>query len=118
LKGWEPRWQSIGLLTIANLSSINAYVGVHRAKLNGQLMYIRRAIEWNNGGFRKRLSDYIRNSDSARKHRSGSLIHKHRHELYIDTDKKAEAAAVADNLESALIEKYNPPWNKMRKIKS
>lgn len=37
-------------------------------------MYVGRAIELNNGGFRKRLSDYSRGSDSARNHKSGRLI--------------------------------------------
>lgn len=37
-------------------------------------MHIGRAIKLNNGDFRKRLSDYRRESDSSRKHKTGKKI--------------------------------------------
>ena len=42
--------------------------------INGNTKYVGRSIELHNGGFRKRLSDYRRQSDSARTHSSGRTI--------------------------------------------
>jgi hypothetical protein len=82
-------------------------------------MYVGRAIELNNGGFRKRLSDYRRSSDSTRAHTSGQMINKHLSEIttYIlivgDTE---EAVELTKKLEGEFIAKYNPPWNYMKNI--
>jgi len=83
-------------------------------------MYIGRAIELYNGGFRKRLSDYIRESNSARKHLSGRIIYEHLDEIttYLlivgDTE---EAVAETKCLEGQFIAYYNfPEWNKQLNI--
>ena len=81
-------------------------------------MYIGRAVELNNGGFRKRLSDYRRDSDSARRHKSGSTIYENLDSISVDvlvvgTDQ--DAIEVTKKLEGPFIQKYQPPWNKMLK---
>lgn len=114
IQEWDRKWQRIGTLETVNLTPYNHYVGLYRAFLHGNLVYIGRAIEWNNGGFRKRLSDYRRESNSARKHSSGQLMYTHRHELQIDIMITGEGQAAADHarvLEKIFIGKYNPPWN-------
>ena len=58
-------------IKMANLTPYNHCVGLYRHVINGKTMYVGRAIELHNGGFRKRLSDYCRESNSARKHTSG-----------------------------------------------
>lgn len=111
---WEREWEYIGILQNANLSQYRNYVGVYKAILHGKLVYIGRAIEWNNGGFRKRLSDYTRDSNSARKHKSGQLMNNYAGELQmyiIKTGTDEKAAQNARKLELALIGKYDPPWN-------
>lgn len=116
LSSWENEWRYIGRLESASLTPFNKSVGLYKACLNGKIMYIGRAVEWNNGGFRKRLSDYRRESDSARKHSSGQNMYNNRGNLDIYiliTGQDAEAAKIAAVLEKALIGKYNPPWNKM-----
>lgn len=113
---WEASWRPLGILSSANISHLSGYVGLYRANLNGKIVYIGRAVEYDNGGLRKRLSDYTRESDSARKHRSGQLMHQHASELFIDvliTGSDSDAADVAKNLEPYLIGKYRPEWNKM-----
>ena len=60
LKEWERSWKSIGILSSANISDLSKYVGLYRAKLGSKVVYVGRAIEYDNGGLRKRLSDYTR----------------------------------------------------------
>lgn len=114
LRQWESSWKSIGTLTTANLSSLSNYVGLYRASLGSEIVYIGRATEYSNGGLRKRLSDYTRKSNSARKHNSGRLMHKHADDLRIEvliTGSDAEAANIAKQLERCFIGKYKPKWN-------
>ena len=116
---WDCEWQSIGMLRDADLSAYNSCVGLYRHVIDGKTMYVGRAVELHNGGFRKRLSDYRRDSDSARKHQSGKTIHQHLDEIetYIlvvgDTD---EAVCVTKQLEGPFVRRYNPPWNKQINI--
>lgn len=112
---WESGWQSIGILSDADLTPYNKFVGLYRARLGGRIVYIGRAIEFSNGGFRKRLSDYRRQSDSARKHESGQQMNTYSDQISIDilvTGDDAAAADVARELERLLIGKYTPEWNK------
>lgn len=67
---WDKKWVCIGPLKTANLTPYNHCVGLYRHVVNGRIMY----VELNNGSFRKRLSDYRRESDSSRKHSSGKII--------------------------------------------
>jgi hypothetical protein len=115
IRQWESSWEHLGTLATASLSHLSDSVGLYRAKLNGRIVYIGRAVEYNNGGLRKRLSDYTRDSDSARKHQSGQKMHKHAHELQIEiliTGDDAEAAQIAKKLEVYFVGKYQPEWNK------
>lgn len=74
LSQWDSRWIYLGTLSslsLENLQTYNKSIGLYKAEMNGEITYLGRAIEYNNGGFRKRLRDYVRNSDSARTHGSG-----------------------------------------------
>ncbi len=118
LREWESSWEHLGTLSSASLSHLSRSVGLYRAKLRGKVVYIGRAVEYSNGGLRKRLSDYRRKSDSARKHKSGQLMNRYKEELDIDvliTGSDSEAAAVAKKLEQYFIRVYSPEWNKMIK---
>ena len=117
---WDSKWVCIGRLKTADLSQYNHCVGLYRHVVNGKTMYIGRAIELHNGGFRKRLSDYRRNSDSARKHKSGRTIYQHLDEiityiLIVGDDE--EAVATTKKLEGLFIARYGfPAWNKQINI--
>ncbi|WP_409298719.1 hypothetical protein V1498_10105 [Peribacillus sp. SCS-26] len=114
---WDTQWRSIGILSNIDLTPYNKYVGLYRARLGSEIVYIGRAIEWNNGGFRKRLSDYTRESNSARTHGSGQKMYEHRHQLQIDlllVGQSENAAKVTSVLEGLMVGKYNPTWNKVK----
>lgn len=114
---WDKCWKSIGLLEFANLTPYNHCVGLYRHVINGKTMYIGRAIELNNGGFRKRLSDYRRESDSGRTHTSGKLIYKNLSKIetfILVVGNTEEAIETTKKLEKKFISLYNPPWNKQR----
>ena len=116
LAEWDNEWVNIGPLLTANLTPYNNSVGLYRHTIDGKTMYIGRAIELYNGGFRKRLSDYRRDSDSARKHKSGQLIHDNidyitTHLLIVGNDE--DSISITKSLEGQFIGKYSPPWNQM-----
>lgn len=116
---WDSQWISIGMLKTADLSQYNHCVGLYRHVVNGTTKYVGRAIELNNGGFRKRLNDYRRESNSARKHSSGQTIYQHLDEietfiLVIGND--LDAVEVTRKLEGQFVRKYNPEWNKQINI--
>lgn len=117
-------WECIGNLNEAylnnKLSKYNNCIGLYMHKINDEIMYIGRAIEYNNGGFRKRLADYCRDSSSARKHTSGQIIYQNRKNittylLIVGNDEEAKEKTII--LEKEYINKYNPPWNKQLKTK-
>lgn len=106
---WDNCWKSIGKLVDADLSLYNHYVGLYRHKIHGKVIYIGRAIELYNGGFRKRLSDYRRLNDSARKHLSGQIINSQLDKIRTDILIVGDTpSAVEDTieLEKAMIKKY------------
>ncbi|MBN6205822.1 hypothetical protein JYK21_05105 [Ralstonia pickettii] len=116
---WNAEWRNIGYLKSANLTPYNKYIGLYRHKIGGKVMYVGRAVEVSNGGFRKRLSDYRRGSDSARKHQLGRIINENLEQITTDiliVGDTAEAVKVTRLLEGQFIAKFNPPWNKQRNI--
>ena len=118
LQEWERNWEYLGTLSSSSLGHLSSSVGLYRAKLGGKVVYIGRAVEYSNGGLRKRLSDYTRGSNSARKHKSGQLMNQHADQLSIDvlvTGSDSEAANVAKKLEQYFIGIYGPEWNKIFK---
>ena len=87
--------------------------------VNGNTKYVGRAIELHNGGFRKRLSDYRRQSNSARTHSSGRTINENldrirTYILIVGDDENA--VEVTKQLEGKFIAKYRPEWNRMINI--
>ena len=114
LSEWDRKWVCIGPLKTANLTPYNHCVGLYRHVINGETVYVGRAIELNDGGFRKRLSDYRRESDSGRIHTSGRLINQNLSKIttYVlvvgDTKEDVETTK---ELEKLFVKKYNPKWN-------
>lgn len=115
LSQWDNEWKYIGILSETTDIDLPNEVGLYRAKLNGKVVYIGRAIEYSNGGLRKRLRDYTRASNSARKHGSGRLMNEHQDELRIEiliVGNSEDDAKLTRELERAFIAKYKPAWNK------
>jgi hypothetical protein len=113
---WDSEWICLGPLATANLSPHNKAIGLYRHVVGGKTVYIGRAIEWNNGGFRKRLSDYRRDSDSGRTHTSGKTININldkiiTYVLIVGYDNSA--VETTKQLEKQFILHYSPEWNVM-----
>ena len=114
LSEWDADWMPVkGGFTVLH-SDLRHYVGLFQARLGGTIMYIGKAVEVDNGGFRKRLSDFRRPSPSAREHYGAMRICDHLHDpdlqvLITGTDQRA--VEIAELLRSAMIARHLPPWN-------
>jgi excinuclease UvrABC nuclease subunit len=109
-------WTQLGLLSelTSDFSAYNADIGLYRAILNEEIVYIGKATELNNGGFRKRLRDYTRRSESARNYTAGRLMHSHMDEIYIHIlifERTSESISKINEAEAALIQQLKPKWN-------
>ena len=109
-------WVNIGLLNekSTDFSNYSKDIGVYRATLNGRLVYIGKATELHNGGFRKRLRDYTRASSSARNYPAGQLMNKNKDEIIIEIaifERSESSISRIEELESKLIKEMKPIWN-------
>ena len=113
-------WIKIGPLseTKTDFSDYSKDIGVYRAILNGEVVYIGKATELNNGGFRKRLRDYTRTSNSARNYPAGEFMHQHKDEIQIEIvifERSLDSIPGIEIFEAQLIKKFNPIWNNQNK---
>ena len=79
-----------------NISYLNKLVGLYRARWNRKIVYIERAISYNNGGLRKWLTDYVRDSESSRGNSYSSNMNRYKDQLSIDVLIVVENAATAE----------------------
>lgn len=118
LSKWDKDWKSFGKLSCINFNELNGHFGIYRFYLHNELVYLGVASEINsksNSGFRKRLTDYIRPSNSARKSKAGQRIYANRDEIdveIIDIGQDQISAIIACMLEYPMIAKHRPGWNK------
>lgn len=114
---WNSRWQDLGRLSSLNIDDLSRYnkeIGLYKARIGGEVVYIGRAIEHENGGFRKRLRDYVRESDSARTHGSGQKMNQNADSIQLSilvVGSSAEDVEAVRALERAMINLYKPNWN-------
>ncbi|NOI73987.1 hypothetical protein [Vibrio owensii] len=106
------KWIQLGFLdeSDCDFSIYNKDIGVYKGELNGELVYIGKAIELNNGGFRKRLRDYTRESDSARNYPAGIKMFENKDKVIISIS-LSDTVNEANMLEKELIKTLNPKWN-------
>jgi hypothetical protein len=110
---WDREWRYLGILGSMGLDDLRPYnqsIGLYKAEMNGKIYYIGRAIEQYNGGFRKRLRDYVRTSDSARTHKSGNYMNDNADKLSVSILILSTVEDVKA-LEVAMIRRYAPNWN-------
>ena len=112
----QMNWIALGLLneSSTDFSLYSKDIGLYRATLDGVIVYIGKATELNNGGFRKRLRDYTRASSSARNYPSGQLMNRHKDELDIEIliyERALQSVPEIEIHEKELINKINPDWN-------
>lgn len=111
-------WVTLGPLNEAetDFSKYSKDIGVYRARLNDVVVYIGKATELNNGGFRKRLRDYTRKSDSARNYPSGRMMYENRNKVIIDiiiAERSGAGIIFTERLEIELITEHKPAWNNL-----
>jgi hypothetical protein len=112
---WELKmsdWKLIGMLdeSDCNFSDYNNEIGAYKGEMNGELVYVGKATELNNGGYRKRLRDYTRVSNSARDYPAGLNMYKNRSKIVISIQ-IVSTADEAVSLERYLIKELKPKWN-------
>lgn len=113
-------WISLGPLTetTTDFSIYSNDIGIYRAILHGEVVYIGKATELNNGGFRKRFRDYTRSSNSARNYPAGELMHRHQNDIQIYIivfEKTPESNYNISAQETQLIKDLKPTWNSQLK---
>ena len=116
----QINWIALGLLNESSndFSEYSKDIGVYRAILNEKVVYIGKATELSNGGFRKRLRDYTRRSNSARNYPAGVLMHKHKDKIEIEImifERTLDSISGIETLETKLIKELNPAWNNQNK---
>lgn len=111
-------WTAIGRLadlTPEKIKYLRKTVGFYRfIDENGKEVYLGKAVEFDNGGIAKRLMDYIRPSDSARRHGSGRAIHGRKDTLIVKILKVGDdqnARTLVDETEKNMIEQFKPELN-------
>jgi len=120
-------WENLGVLSdiVSNgtLTSYSTTIGLYRASLHGQCVYIGKVTEVNNGGFKKRLRDYTRESCSARNYNSGMLMFKHKRDIEIEVlvfpmagelpshDLRTETTSQIEDMKKKLVDELSPLWN-------
>lgn len=101
-----------------SISYLSKSIGLYKATLNGKVVYIGKATEWNNGGLRKRLRDYVRKNNSARNYPSGLNMFNNKDEIHIQVlivgDCK-DSVNTTECLENLFIEEHKPEWNMLDK---
>lgn len=116
LNSWEKQWLNVGFLNSTNVDHLKSVIGVFAIidKKTKEIYAVGAGTEFNNGGLKKRLMDFIRQSDSARSHYMGKKINKHLNKievLVIKTGNSINDVVKTYDLRNALIKKYNPIWN-------
>lgn len=110
VREWDLKWDTLpGGFPVRHVA-LEDEIGLYRANLEGKPMVIGMASE-KKAGLYKRLYDFIRPSDSARKHRSGRFIHDHQHELELQVLVVGNDSAALNSLLDAMIELHQPCEN-------
>jgi hypothetical protein len=112
----ELGWQNLEGGLRGDLSQLRDKIGLYRMtdRATGEVVYIGKAVEFNNGGLRKRLSDYTREGTSGRKHKSGRIIHENMNNLKVEVfavNNDEDAVHLINNIEALTINLTNPSWN-------
>jgi len=114
LAEWDKEWQNIpGGFSVIQ-PQLRNYVGLYRALEKNLVTAIGTGVEHSNGGLRKRLRDFNRESSSARNHWIGIYIHEMQNQLVCQvliTGSDVQAAVIAKNLKPLMEEFHEPKEN-------
>lgn len=108
-------WIRLGFLNESDcdFKIYNKQIGLYRAILNDVIVYIGKATELQNGGFRKRLRDYTRKSNSARKYQSATMMNQNQATIIIEILLLNKSASSISKMEKEAIKTMKPSWNEL-----
>jgi hypothetical protein len=116
VEGWEQRWDQKWFKVEGGLTfhqtSLNSVVGVYRFSYGGKVVVIGNATA-RTGGLAKRLSDFRRDSDNARRTYAGRLSYQHRAQIVVEvliTGNDQDARVTASLLKDWMIQRHKPLW--------
>jgi hypothetical protein len=110
----EREWKKIGFLdeSTSYFEIYNKDMCLYKATLNNELVYIGSGVEFGNGGITKRLRDFTRKSDSARKTDAEKLMNKNQSNIEIEIFKvNGVKKDFQIKLKKYLIKSLQPKWN-------
>ncbi|MCR5456940.1 MAG: hypothetical protein K6F14_02565 [Clostridiales bacterium] len=104
---------TLGNVSLEELSSFTHSIGLYIMTCRGVPVYIGRAIEFNNGGLRKRIRDYQRGANT---HSSGKWIQEHQDDLklyIIELGHTGEDVDFVKDSEETMISRIYTKLNKV-----
>ncbi len=111
---WEGHWTKVDGGFDRPHPELRHSVGLFRAVLRGEVKYIGVGTEHANGGLRKRIADFTRESSSAREHEGGEYIHEHSDKLELEvltTGHDKQAGEIAKALKPHMLALHSPRKN-------
>lgn len=112
LQDWNREWRQIEGGLRLHHPELRHVVGLYRFSLSGSIKVLGKGTD-KSAGLAKRLSDFRRLSDSARKHHAGLLAHEHLDDLTVEvliTGTGAKAREIARRLRAPMIRLHQPAW--------
>lgn len=113
IEEWDRLWAPVVGGLRQYQPSLRHKVGLYRVSLNGQIMALGSGTD-KAGGLGKRLSDFRRQSPSARNHHAGELINENISVLRVEvliTGSGGSAREVALQLKTPMMQRHQPAWS-------
>ena len=113
IEEWDRLWVPVDGGLKFDQPKLRHQVGLYRVSLKGQIMAIGTGVG-KRGGLAKRLSDFRRDSSSARDHFAGLLIDENLGRLEVKvliTGSDRTAREFAQQLKSPMMRLHTPGWN-------
>ena len=113
IEEWDRAWKPVDSGLKEYQPKLRRAVGLVRYLEAGRIMFIGTGTD-KSGGIAKRLSDFIRDGDSGRRHYAGQLIYEHRHILRAEVLITGHGLAAQENgrdLKTPMVRLHQPPWN-------
>ena len=110
----NKNWIELGYLIEVDkdFKNFNKDIGIFRASLNNEVVYIGQGIEIDNGGLKNRLRDFTRDGESGRNTNAGRLLFENRENIFIEVLLlNNKTAAEIEEIKNDLIIEHKPLWD-------
>ena len=115
LREWEQMWKPVPGGFATPQPALRGYVGLMRAKLTGNVMYIMRAAEHKKGGIEKGLQRIRGVPQTGNKGFGAQQLRAHIDELELEVliaGQDSNAAQLAKDLKVLMVKYHDPEWNR------